>query len=71
MDVPRGIATTDEELSKKVDMEWGSQRIINLYTAWQKELIDILKRFGMRSISELRGRSDLLIHLDYENNVVK
>jgi glutamate synthase domain-containing protein 2 len=65
---PRGIATTDEELSRKVDVEWGSQRIINLYSAWRKELVDILRRFGLRSVRELRGRSDLLIHLDYDNN---
>ena len=25
---------------------------------------DILKRLGMKSIKELRGRTDLLIHLD-------
>jgi hypothetical protein len=28
-----------------------------------------LKRFGMRSISELRGRTVLLMHLDYTNDV--
>ncbi|MDD5127107.1 MAG: glutamate synthase-related protein [Dehalococcoidales bacterium] len=65
---PRGIATTDEELSKQVNVEWGSQRIINLYSAWRKELVSILKAFGMRSVAELRGRTDLLMHLDYENN---
>jgi glutamate synthase domain-containing protein 2/ferredoxin len=64
---PRGIATTDSVLSKKMTTEWGSQRIINLYAAWQKEIIGILRAFGMRSISELRGRTDLLMHLDYDN----
>ncbi|MDD3846956.1 MAG: glutamate synthase-related protein [Syntrophorhabdaceae bacterium] len=66
---PRGIATTDPELAGDVDLEWGTQRIINLYSAWRKELVDILKRFGMRSVSELRGRTDLLMHLDYTNDV--
>jgi glutamate synthase domain-containing protein 2/formate hydrogenlyase subunit 6/NADH:ubiquinone oxidoreductase subunit I len=65
---PRGIATTDPELSEKINVDWGSQRIINLYSAWRKELVEILKRFGMRNISELRGRTDLLKHLDYPNN---
>jgi len=64
---PRGIATTDSELSVKMDVEWGTQRLINLYSAWHKELVRILLRFGMRSVSELRGRTDLLLHLDYEN----
>jgi glutamate synthase domain-containing protein 2/NAD-dependent dihydropyrimidine dehydrogenase PreA subunit len=66
---PRGIATTDAELSGLMSVEWGSQRIINLYSAWRKELVGILRRFGMRSVSELRGRTDLLMHLDYTNEV--
>ena len=52
-----------------MDIEWGTQRIINLYNAWYKELIGILQRFGMRSVRELRGRTDLLMHLDYSNDV--
>jgi len=66
---PRGIATTDAELSDMVNVEWGTQRIINLYSAWRKELVDILRRFGLRSVREFRGRSDLLMHLDYTNDV--
>ncbi len=53
----------------KMDLDWGTQRIINLYNAWREELVDILRRFGMRSVSELRGRTDLLMHLDYTNDV--
>jgi glutamate synthase domain-containing protein 2/ferredoxin len=66
---PRGIATTDAALGEKISAEWGSQRIINLYSAWRKELVSILRSFGMRSVSELRGRTDLLMHLDYTNDV--
>ena len=62
---PRSIATTDSELAPKMNLEWATQRVINLYNAWQIELIDILRKFGMRSVAELRGRTDLLIHLDY------
>ena len=61
----RGIATTDPELSKMIDVEWGTQRLINLYASWQSRLRDILRRLGMRSIKELRGRADCLVHLDY------
>jgi len=61
---PRGIATTDPELSKAVDVEWGAQRLINLYAAWRCEMVDILKQFGMRSIQELVGRYDCLIRAD-------
>ena len=65
---PRGIATTDAELAGTIDIEWGTQRIINLYSAWRQEFVAILRRFGMRRVSELRGRSDLLMHLDYTND---
>jgi glutamate synthase domain-containing protein 2/NAD-dependent dihydropyrimidine dehydrogenase PreA subunit len=66
---PRGIATTDVELSALVDLDWGTQRIINLYSAWRQDIVNILIRLGLRSISELRGRTDLLMHLDYNNDV--
>ena len=65
---PRGIATTDEELAEQISVEWGSQRIINLYNAWRKELVNILRKLGLRSVGELRGRTDLLMHLDYNND---
>ncbi len=65
---PRGIATTDAELAKKMDINWGTQRIINFYNAWHKELVRILQRLGIRSVSELRGRTDLLMHLDYTDD---
>jgi glutamate synthase domain-containing protein 1 len=61
---PRGIATTDPELCGKMDLDWGTQRLINLYSAWRKTLVGILQRLGLRSVAELRGRTDLLMHLD-------
>jgi glutamate synthase domain-containing protein 2 len=63
---PRGIATTDPVLSLAYGPEWGSQRLINLFSSWSLQLREILWRFGMKSVRELVGRSDLLIHLDYE-----
>ena len=64
----RGIATTDPELMNLIEFEWATQRIINLFMAWRKELIRILKRLGMKSLSELVGRTDCLVHLDYMKN---
>jgi glutamate synthase domain-containing protein 2 len=61
----RGIATTDDELTGLMDLEWGTQRIVNLYLAWRKALVAILQRLGMRSVTELTGRTDVLVHLDY------
>ncbi len=63
---PRGIATTDSELDKLIDSEWGTQRIINLYAAWQDQLKTLLYQLGLNNIKELRGRTDLLRYSDEE-----
>ena len=57
-----GITTTDPELSLIIDPEWGARRIVNLYNSWSKQWRSILKSVGLRSIRELRGRTDLLIY---------
>jgi len=61
----RGIATTDPELMELIELEWGTQRVINMFLAWRKELIRILRKLGMKSLKELVGRTDCLVHLDY------
>jgi glutamate synthase domain-containing protein 2 len=63
----RGIATTDSQLLEMVAVEWATQRLINLYNAWREILVDILYRLGLDSVTALRGRTDLLRHLDYED----
>jgi glutamate synthase domain-containing protein 2/ferredoxin len=63
---PRGIATTDPKLSSAVDLEWATQRIINMYAAWNAEIARILRKLGLSSIRQLVGRTDFLIHLDHE-----
>ncbi|MGD9162561.1 MAG: glutamate synthase-related protein, partial [Desulfobacteraceae bacterium] len=64
----RGIATTDTELMQLMNNDWGTQRVVNMFLAWKKELVRILKRLGMKSIKELVGRKDVLVHLDYMKN---
>ncbi|OGS56107.1 MAG: glutamate synthase [Euryarchaeota archaeon RBG_19FT_COMBO_56_21] len=59
---PRGIATTDPVLEKLTDADWGAERISNLYGAWRLQWCELLARLGMTDISELRGRTDLLVH---------
>ncbi len=61
----RGIATTDPELGYMVEEAWVEQRLVNMYMAWRSQWCDILRTYGLTSIRELRGRSDLLVHLDY------
>jgi glutamate synthase domain-containing protein 2 len=64
---PRGIATTDPELSQMFDLDWSRQRLVNLFHSWSKQLQYICWRLGLPSIKELVGRSDLLAHRDYDN----
>jgi len=61
---PFGITTTDPEHAQKIDVEVGFRQIVNLYTSWQWQLSGILEILGMHSISELRGRSELLVYLE-------
>ncbi len=56
-----GITTTDPELSKFIEPEWGERRIVNLFNAWSKRLRMILAGHGLKTIRELRGRKDLLV----------
>ena len=63
----RGIASTDSELSDLFGEDWATQRLTNLYNAWNVQLVELLQRFGMKSIRELVGRTDLLAHIDYSN----
>jgi len=57
-----GITTTDPELSQFIQPEWAAQRIISLYTSWTGQLRSILSSLRLKSIKELRGRTDLLIY---------
>ena len=57
---PNGIVTTDPELSAMMTPDWIKNRILNLYKSWSKHMIIKLAKWGMTSITQLRGRRDLL-----------
>jgi len=57
---PFGLTTTDPQLSQLVDPDWGAGRINRLYASFQLQLRDMLRRLGLRSVQELRGRIDVL-----------
>jgi glutamate synthase domain-containing protein 2 len=60
---PRGIASTDQELVGQMSIEWATQRLVNLLSAWRERMVAILVGLGLPSVRELRGRSDLLHYL--------
>jgi glutamate synthase domain-containing protein 2 len=57
---PRGIASTDPELMMLMSLDWATQRLINLMSAWREQMVEILVKLGIPSTRELRGRSDVL-----------
>jgi len=57
---PFGLTTTDPDLSRLVDPDWGSQRILNVYASFAMQLRDILRGLGLYRIRELRARRDFL-----------
>jgi hypothetical protein len=40
---------------RKIDPEWGAQRLVNLFGVWHDQLIEILSAMGMRDVRRLRG----------------
>lgn len=65
---PFGLTTTDPLLSQFVTHQWGAERISNLYQSYADQLREILRRLGLSSIHQLRGRKDLLRYLGNNGN---
>jgi glutamate synthase domain-containing protein 2 len=65
-----GLTTTDPELKEWLQPEWGAARLDNLFRAIQGELRAILRRLGLRSVRDLRGRTDLLRYRPAETEEV-
>ena len=55
-----GIATQNPELVKRLDINVGSQRLINLMTAWKHEIKEMMGGMGINSIEALKGNRLML-----------
>ena len=55
-----GIATQRPDLVKRLNPDIGSQRLINLMTAWRHEIMEIMGGMGINSIEALRGNRLML-----------
>lgn len=55
-----GIATQKPELVKRLNPDMGSERLINLMTAWQHEIKELMGGMGINSIEALRGNRAML-----------
>ncbi|MGB9868249.1 MAG: glutamate synthase-related protein [Bacillota bacterium] len=61
-----GIATQRPELVKRLDVEEGTQRLINMVKAWNLEIKEILGALGVNSIESLRGNRERLRGVDLD-----
>ena len=55
-----GIATQQPDLVKRLNPEIGSERLINLMTAWRHEIMELMGGMGINSIEALRGNRLML-----------
>ncbi|HHX74032.1 MAG TPA: 4Fe-4S binding protein [Firmicutes bacterium] len=55
-----GIATQVPELVKRLHPESGARRLVNLLTAWQHEIKEMLGGMGINSIESLKGNRLML-----------
>lgn len=55
-----GIATQRPELVNRLDPETGSKRLVNLLTAWQHEIKELMGGMGINSIEALHGNRLML-----------
>ena len=55
-----GIATQRPELVKRLNPDNGSERLVNLMTAWRHEIMELMGGMGINSIEALRGNRLML-----------
>jgi len=55
-----GLTTQKPELTRRVDPEWGAERLVNLVHAWNHELQEILGALGVNAVESLRGSRERL-----------
>ncbi|MBQ1333872.1 MAG: alpha-hydroxy-acid oxidizing protein, partial [Clostridia bacterium] len=55
-----GIATQRPDLVKRLNPDMGSERLINLLTAWNHEIKELMGGMGINSIESLKGNRLML-----------
>lgn len=55
-----GIATQRPELVKRLNPDWGCQRLVNMVTAWNHEIKEMMGGMGINSIEALKGNRLML-----------
>ena len=55
-----GIATQNPDLVKRLNPEIGKERLVNLMTAWKREIKELMGGMGINSIEALKGNRLML-----------
>jgi glutamate synthase domain-containing protein 2 len=67
-----GICTQNPYLTKRLNPELTSQRLVNLLKSWSHEIQEMLGGLGVNAIESLRGNHEHLrgVGLEWELNVL-
>ncbi len=66
-----GLTTQKPELTRRVDPEWGAERLSNLVHAWSHELQEILGALGVNAVESLRGSRERLRAIGLDEQTCK
>ena len=55
-----GIATQRPDLVKRLNPDIGKELLVNLMTAWRREIMELLGGMGINSIEALKGNRLML-----------
>jgi glutamate synthase domain-containing protein 2 len=66
-----GIATQRPELVRRLDPEWGAERLANLLKAWSTEIKEVLGALGVNAVESLRGNKERLRGVGLDRTVLE
>ncbi|MDO9557402.1 MAG: glutamate synthase-related protein [Coriobacteriia bacterium] len=66
-----GITTQKPELTRRIDPEWGAERLVNLVHAWSHEVQEILGALGVNAVESLRGSRERLRAIGLDEQTCK
>ncbi|TET81571.1 FMN-binding glutamate synthase family protein, partial [candidate division TA06 bacterium] len=66
-----GIATQKPELVRRLDPEWGAERICNLLEAWATEIKEVLGALGINAVESLRGNKERLRGIGLDHTILE
>ena len=66
-----GICTQRPDLTRRLDPEWGAERLANLLNAWSHEIKELLGALGVNAVESLRGSRERLRSLGLDKETTE